>query len=271
MIATKVTNKSEASPRRFGGFLPMSRSHDDSIEKLTRKKKVTDSPFRRSILESNEADDSSAAEDYEDRAAAASGAHTNDKSSASPSHQPAGASSSAGGEQPAPTGKESQPAGKEAAAKEKENVDYGQILVSIHYDTVRSKLVVKIVQASKLINTDKDSLSDPYARIILVPDRKKRTKRKTKIIKDTLTPQWDESFEYDVSLADAKAKTIDLVVKNDKSLFSREKTFMGKCLIPLDAIDNLEIGCAEWYKLQDESAFESVLKKLNDINNKLNN
>lgn len=124
---------------------------------------------------------------------------------------------------------------------------------------------MRVIQAHGLINTDKDSLSDAYARIILMPDKKKRTKRKTRIIKDSLHPVWDETFEYDVaSLAEARTKTLDLVVKNDKSLFSREKTFMGECLISLEAMFDLELGNVDWYKLQDQSLFESVLKKLQD-------
>ena len=242
-LVSKLISKPESSPRRFGGFLPMSRSHDDSIEKLARgKKKACESPFRRSILESNEADDSSAAEDNDERAASAAAA-----AAASNADRPGSPNPGADGA-PAPSSEK----------------DYGQVLVSVQYDSVRSKLLVKIVEAIKLINTDKDSLSDPYARVILLPDRKKRTKRKTKIIKDTLTPQWEEQFEYDLPLAEAKTKTIDLVVKNDKSLFSREKTFMGKCLIPLEAIDSLELGSAEWYKLQEESAFDASIKKINE-------
>lgn len=239
----------------------MSRSHDDSIERLARKNnsakasgknaEASASPFRRSILEANEAEaDSSAAEDnVDENKSGADKQPSVDEAAAEEANQSADAVAAASGNE-------------KAAAKEK---DYGQILVSIHYDSPRSKLVVKIVQASKLINTDKDSLSDPYARVILLPDRKKKSKRKTKIIKDTLAPQWDEAFEYDMSLADAKLRSIDLVVKNDKSLFSREKTFMGKCLIQLDQIENLEIGATEWYKLEEESIFDAIVKKLNEV------
>ena len=72
--------------------------------------------------------------------------------------------------------------------------------MSIHFDTNRSKLIVRVIQANGLINTDKDSLSDAYTRIILLPDKKKKTKRKTKVIKDSLQPVWDETFEFDVVL-----------------------------------------------------------------------
>lgn len=137
--------------------------------------------------------------------------------------------------------------------------------MTVSYDSSRNKLVLKINQARGLINTDKDnSLSDPYVRVLLLPDRKKRTKRKTKVVKDSVTPQWDESFEFDLSLVEAKTKTIDVVVKNDKPLFSREKTFMGQCLISLESLGNIENGLTEWYKLQDQSIFEGLVKKLQE-------
>lgn len=107
-------------------------------------------------------------------------------------------------------------------------------------------------------------MSDPYARIILLPDKKKRTKRKTKVIKDSLSPVWDEPFEYDGTLAEARSKTIDIVVKNEKSLFSREKTFMGECMIPLETMFDLEFGSVDWYKLHDASVYESMVKKMQE-------
>lgn len=137
--------------------------------------------------------------------------------------------------------------------------------IATHFESNRNKLVVRVIQASGLINTDKDSLSDPYARLILMPDKKKKTKRKTRVIKDSLQPMWDETFEFDVpSLADARTKILDVVVKNEKSLFSREKTFMGECLISLEGMFDLELGNVGWYKLQDQSVFESVIKKIQD-------
>lgn len=124
---------------------------------------------------------------------------------------------------------------------------------------------MRIIQAHGLINTDKDSLSDPYARVVLLPDKKKKTKRKTRVLKDTLAPVWEETFEYDVaSFTEARSKTLDIVVKNDKSLFSREKTFMGECLISLEAMFDLEFGNVDWYKLQDHAVFESLIKKIQE-------
>jgi Ca2+-dependent lipid-binding protein len=168
-------------------------------------------------LEANEADDSSAAEDIDER-------HRRSKS---PKHE-----------------------------------DYGEIEVSVKFDKITNKLFVKVNQARSLINTDKDSLSDPYVRVQVLPDRKNRSKRKTKVIKDSLTPIWDEPFEFEMTQEEAKQKTIDLVVKNSKSIFSREKTFMGECLIDLEHLIELEDGYTSWFQLKDRSFFDQQLKKL---------
>jgi hypothetical protein len=209
---------------------PITTTTTTTVVKKRTTMAAADSPLRRSILETNEADDSSAAEDVDERRGA-----------------------------PGTPAKHSSPL---AATIKRDN--YGEVQLTISYDTSRNKLCVKVNQARDLINTDKDSLSDPYARVILLPDRKKRTKRKTRVVKDSLTPVWDEQFEFDVSMSEARTKTIDLVVKNDKSLFSREKTFMGECLISLEALFDMEIAHTEWYKLQDHSVLDSLIKKIQE-------
>ena len=141
-------------------------------------------------------------------------------------------------------------------------IDYGQVELSIQY--VDAKLVVKVIGAVNLINTDKDSLSDAYARLILLPDRKKKSKRKTKIVKDSLEPKWDERFEFEMELSEACTKTIDLVVKNDRPLFSRETTFMGQCLVSLDMIESIQLGHTGWYKLMPKNFYEGQVKKLTE-------
>ena len=179
------------------------------------KRSQTSSPVRRTIRESETAEDSSAAEDNIDD-------------------------------------------------KLKKFIEYGFVQLYIHY--IDSKLVVKVLGGKNLINTDNWSAndkSDAYARVLLLPDRKKRTKRKTKVIKNSLEPKWDEQFEYnDLSLDDVKTKTLDVLIKNDHFIISREKTFMGKCMIPLEQVIDLENGNTSWYKLQCKHFFEQQEKKL---------
>ena len=140
---------------------------------------------------------------------------------------------------------------------------YGQVRCGFRFDRTRSKLIVRVFEARNLINTDKNSLSDPYVRLLLLPDKKKKTKRRTKVVKDTLAPVFDETLEFDMALEEAKLKTIDLTVKNDRSLFSTEKVFMGQALITL-ANYNLDDGnlIDDWFTLEPESALALRLKAL---------
>jgi hypothetical protein len=204
------------SPSRFSSLLPFSSSRD-SLSSIKPKRSQTNSPVRRTIFESEVAEDSSAAEDNIDE-------------------------------------------------KPKKFIEYGFVQLYLQY--VDSKLVVKVLEGKHLINTDSSSAndkSDAYARVLLLPDRKKRTKRRTKVVKNSQEPKWDEQFEYnDLSLDDVKARTLDILIKNDHFIISREKTFMGKCMIPLDQVVDLENGNTNWYKLQCKHFFEQQEKKLSE-------
>jgi hypothetical protein len=139
----------------------------------------------------------------------------------------------------------------------------GQIRCGLRYDRARGKLILRVNEARDLMNTDKNSLSDPYVRLLLLPDKRKKTKRRTKIIKDTLAPVFDETFEFDMTYEEVKLKTLDLTVKNDRSLFSTEKVFMGQALIAM-ANHNLDDGNSvdEWFTLEPEGALALRLKAL---------
>jgi len=145
--------------------------------------------------------------------------------------------------------------------------EYGQIELFFQYDPKKSKLIIKIIQAKDLFNQPADFTKetlDTFVRIMLLPDRRKRTKRKTKTVKDSVTPNWDEQFEFEMSLAETKTKSIDLVVKNTKSVFSRDKSFMGGCIIQLNLFDNLESGITQWFQLHNQTFCDGILKKLLD-------
>lgn len=76
-------------------------------------------------------------------------------------------------------------------------------------------------------NSKKNDLSDPYVRIYLVPDEKKRFKRKTKVVKNNLNPKWEETFDYKLTYDQSVVKDLIVSLKDDKKgLFSRQETRM---------------------------------------------
>lgn len=61
------------------------------------------------------------------------------------------------------------------------------------------QLTVGILQAADLMSMDSGGTSDPYVKVSLHPDKKK--KHDTKVHKKTLNPVFNETFVFKVSLS----------------------------------------------------------------------
>lgn len=61
-----------------------------------------------------------------------------------------------------------------------------------------SQLTVGILQAADLMSMDSGGTSDPYVKVVLLPDKKK--KFDTKVHKKTLNPVFNETFVFKVSI-----------------------------------------------------------------------
>ncbi|XP_064618062.1 synaptotagmin-7-like isoform X2 [Liolophura sinensis] len=129
-----------------------------------------------------------------------------------------------------------------------EGVDFklGKLQFCIGYDFPTSTLTIKILRAMELPAKDFSGTSDPYVRVMLMPDKKH--KFTTKIKKKNLNPRWNETFAYEGWPHNKLLeKTLYLQVV-DYDRFSRDDP-IGELYIPLNEID-LSIFPTVWKYLQ---------------------
>ena len=67
----------------------------------------------------------------------------------------------------------------------------------MEYDFTAGILTVHIVKGEDLPAMDIGGLSDPYVKLYLLPERKR--KYETKVHRKTLNPIFNESFKFEVS------------------------------------------------------------------------
>ncbi|XP_059920715.1 extended synaptotagmin-1 [Gadus macrocephalus] len=127
----------------------------------------------------------------------------------------------------------------------------GQVKLTIAYSSEENRLYITVHSCRALAACSKDG-ADPYVSLLLLPDKKGASKRKTATKKRDLNPEFNERFDFDFSLEESTQRRLDLSVKNNVSFMSRERELIGKFLLDLDQVD-LKTGVTQWYDLIAES------------------
>ncbi|RVE70029.1 hypothetical protein OJAV_G00083970 [Oryzias javanicus] len=73
-------------------------------------------------------------------------------------------------------------------------------------------LCVAVKRCAHLAAMDVNGFSDPYVKIYLKPDIKKKSKHKTAVMKKTLNPEYNEEFFYEISLTELAQKSLEVTV-----------------------------------------------------------
>ncbi|XP_030623547.1 extended synaptotagmin-1 [Chanos chanos] len=127
----------------------------------------------------------------------------------------------------------------------------GQVKLSVKYSTEENRLVITVHACRNLPSRSKDGL-DAYVSFSLQPDKNRATKKKTSVKKRDLNPEFNERFDFDLSLEESMHRHLDLSVKNSVSFMSREKEHVGKLLLDLNQLD-LKSGVTQWFNLTEDT------------------
>ena len=72
-------------------------------------------------------------------------------------------------------------------------------MTQVEYDFAASLLIVQILKCEELAAMDLGGTSDPYVKIYLLPDKKR--KQETRVHRKTLDPIFNETFKFEVTIA----------------------------------------------------------------------
>ncbi|XP_060118438.1 extended synaptotagmin-3 [Heteronotia binoei] len=126
-------------------------------------------------------------------------------------------------------------------------VSMGEIHLTVRYASMRQSLIVLINGCRKLMPCSQHG-AHPYVRIYLLPDKRWAMRKKTAVKRRTLSPQYDEKFEFFETLEDVKKRALDVAVKNRRPFLSHERKELGRVLIDLSKEDLIK-GFSQWYEL----------------------
>ncbi|XP_016526612.1 regulating synaptic membrane exocytosis protein 1 isoform X9 [Poecilia formosa] len=125
----------------------------------------------------------------------------------------------------------------------------GQLSVKLWYDKVGHQLIVNVLQAAELPLRPDGRPRSPYVKMYFLPDRSDKSKRRTKTMKKTCEPKWNQTFVYThVHRRDFRNHMLELTVWDQPRSPEEDSTFMGEILIELETA--LLDDKPHWYPLQ---------------------
>ncbi|XP_012525832.2 LOW QUALITY PROTEIN: uncharacterized protein LOC105830793 [Monomorium pharaonis] len=127
----------------------------------------------------------------------------------------------------------------------------GEVEFALQYDYKNLTFEVHVTRCKNLAPVDvKRKRSDPYVKVYLLPDKSKSGKRKTKVKKHTLNPEFNETLKFHMSLSGLETRTLWLTVWHS-DMFGRND-FLGEVRMPLEN-KIFDDPTPHWYPLQERT------------------
>ncbi|XP_045927351.1 synaptotagmin Va isoform X3 [Micropterus dolomieu] len=146
----------------------------------------------------------------------------------------------------------------EQGKEEEEKENFGKLEYTLDYNFTDNQLIVGILQAQDLPAMDLGGTSDPYVKVYMLPDKKK--KFETKVQRKNLCPVFNETFIFKIPYSELGGQTLVLQVF-DFDRFGKHDV-IGEIKIPMNSID-LAQPIHEWKDLVGGEKEEQ--EKLGDI------
>ncbi|KAF7647518.1 hypothetical protein LDENG_00171180 [Lucifuga dentata] len=141
---------------------------------------------------------------------------------------------------------------------EEEKEFFGKLEYTLDYNFTDNQLIVGILQAQDLAAMDMGGTSDPYVKVYMLPDKKK--KYETKIQCKNLCPVFNETFIFKIPYTELGGQTLVLQVF-DFDRFGKHD-LIGEIKIPMNTIDLVQ-PIHEWKDLSGGEKEEQ--EKLGDV------
>nr|XP_020467275.1 regulating synaptic membrane exocytosis protein 2 isoform X9 [Monopterus albus] len=131
-----------------------------------------------------------------------------------------------------------------------------RVQVKLWYDKVGHQLIVTILAAKDLPPREDGRPRNPYVKIYFLPDRSlnycsssDKSKRRTKTVKKSLEPKWNQTFMYSpVHRREFRERMLEITLWDQARVREEESEFLGEILIELETA--LLDDEPHWYKLQ---------------------
>ncbi|XP_032298725.1 regulating synaptic membrane exocytosis protein 2 isoform X10 [Coturnix japonica] len=124
-----------------------------------------------------------------------------------------------------------------------------RVQIKLWYDKVGHQLIVTILGAKDLPSREDGRPRNPYVKMYFLPDRSDKNKRRTKTVKKTLEPKWNQTFIYSpVHRREFRERMLEITLWDQARVREEESEFLGEILIELETA--LLDDEPHWYKLQ---------------------
>ncbi|XP_051577626.1 regulating synaptic membrane exocytosis protein 2-like isoform X8 [Myxocyprinus asiaticus] len=142
-----------------------------------------------------------------------------------------------------------------------------KVQVKLWYDKVGHQLIVTILGAKDLRSREDGRPRNPYVKIYFLPDRSlnncfssDKSKRRTKTVKKSLEPKWNQTFMYSpVHRREFRERMLEITLWDQARVREEESEFLGEILIELETA--LLDDEPHWYKLQTHDVSSVPLPK----------